>query len=68
MKSVVRFIVRSFIAVLLLPILLCVLATHGMWAIFEFLAKIAQRLEDLLVKLANKYVDYWGPIFRGGKK
>ena len=68
MKSVVRFVVRCFIAVLLLPILACVIIAHSMVVVFEFLAKAAQKLEDLLVKLANKYCDYWGPIFRGGKK
>ena len=68
MKSIVRFVVRCFILVLLLPIILSWCLSHVMVVFFDWLARITQGLEDLLGELTNKYCNYCGPIFRGGKK
>lgn len=67
MKSVVRFIVRSIIALFLLPIVAGVFCVHGIIIVFEWFARLAQKVENLLMKLADKYCDFWGSLFRSKK-
>ncbi len=67
MKSVVKFVVRVIIIVLLLPILLCLAIVHLFGVLCDLLSKAAQYLEELLGKLIDSYCKYWGGILKGRK-
>lgn len=62
--SVVRFVFKLVIVVLFLPIVLCLGIVHLFGMVCVWLEKVSHYLEDVLEKLADSYLKYWGGVLR----